>query len=118
MPNSGNLKPFAKGRSGNPGGRPKTKAFAQALRQEIAEADDDQDVLRQIANTLLEKAAGGDIQAIKEVADRLDGKPLAMTADVTDRLDELTDEELDAAISALKANIESAGIDSPGTTQH
>jgi hypothetical protein len=34
--------------------------------------------LRQIARAHIEKAASGDMQAIKELADRLDGKPIEM----------------------------------------
>lgn len=59
-----------------PAGSPnKDKPFRDALRMEIAEAGDDRKRLRRIANALLSKAEEGDVQAIKEVGDRLDGKP-------------------------------------------
>ncbi len=73
--------PFSKGSSGNPGGRPKDRPFAEALRMEIKASGNDHRALRQIARALLAKAAEGDLQAIREVADRLDGKlGLAETA--------------------------------------
>lgn len=57
------------------GGR-KDKPFRDALVMEIKAAGEDHKALRAIANALLLKAQEGDIQAIKEIADRLDGKPL------------------------------------------
>lgn len=45
------------------------------------------------------------IEASKHILDRAIGKPVAMTADVTDRLDEFTDEQLDAAIADLENRI-------------
>lgn len=45
------------------------------MRMEIAAAGKDHKKLRRIAKKLLEKAEEGDMGAIKEVADRLDGKP-------------------------------------------
>ena len=66
--------PFKKGQSGNPGGRRKEKLFADAMRMEIKEAGDDNYKLRQIARKLLDMAEKGDMAAIKEVADRIDGK--------------------------------------------
>jgi len=67
---------FEKGKSGNPGGRPKEKPFREALRLEIASlAEDDPKALRGLARNLLKLASGDDgLQALKEVADRLDGK--------------------------------------------
>jgi hypothetical protein len=45
---------------------------------ELAAAGEDLKKLREIACALIEKAAAGDIQAIRELADRLDGKPTQM----------------------------------------
>ncbi len=40
----------------------------------IADADGNFKRLRSVAETLIAKAESGDVQAIKEIADRLDGK--------------------------------------------
>jgi hypothetical protein len=61
-----------KGRSGTNKGQ--DKPFAEALRLEILNAKDDHKALRRVARALIDKAGTGDVQAIKEVADRLDGK--------------------------------------------
>lgn len=67
--------PFKKGQSGNPRGGSAQKPFADALRMEIAAAGKEHKKLRQIAKALLNEAANGNLKAIKEVADRLDGRP-------------------------------------------
>ena len=64
--------PFQPGVSGNPSGRQANKPFAEALKRAIAQNDAKK--LRAIAEKLLEKAAEGEGWAIKELADRLDGK--------------------------------------------
>lgn len=54
---------------------PKEKSFANMLNIAIKQAHDEgRDKLRAVADALVEKAINGDVQAIKEVADRLDGK--------------------------------------------
>ena len=57
----------------------KAKMFGDALRLEvnglIDKADMSSTKLREIAKQLVSNAMGGDNAAIKEVADRLDGKP-------------------------------------------
>ena len=84
--------PFKKGQSGNPGGRPKEKPFADALRMEIADAGEDHKALRRVARKLIENAESGDIRAIRELADRLDGKPMqAVDANVDLSTDPLTE---------------------------
>jgi len=64
-----------KGRSGTNKG--KDKPFRDALRMEIAAlGEDDPKALRGLARNLLTLASGADgLQAIREIADRLDGKP-------------------------------------------
>jgi Family of unknown function (DUF5681) len=66
------------GQSGNPAGKKpgtlKEKPYRDALRMEIAAAEDFKG-LRSIARAHLEKARSGDMAAIKELADRLDGRP-------------------------------------------
>lgn len=55
---------------------PKEKSFANMLNIAIKEAVEgaDKTKLRAVADALVDKAMNGDVQAIKEVADRLDGK--------------------------------------------
>jgi len=60
------------GRSGTNKGA--EKPFRDALRLAINEAQDDKKRLRLVAEKLIERAETGDVQAIKEIADRLDGK--------------------------------------------
>lgn len=70
-------RPFAPGQSGNPGGRPKTRPFKEALDRAIKASSDgnpEGTTLDMIATALLLKASSGDVPAIKELAERMDGK--------------------------------------------
>lgn len=63
---------------------PKEKSFANMLNIAIKEAVEgsDKTKLRAVADALVDKAIAGDVAAIKEVADRLDGKvPQAVVGD-------------------------------------
>jgi hypothetical protein len=60
---------FKPGQSGNPGGRPKTKPFKEALDRAIAELG-----LDGAAFALVAKANSGDVPALNMLADRMDGK--------------------------------------------
>jgi hypothetical protein len=83
-----------KGRSGT--NKNKDKPFADALRMEINAAGDDHKRLRRIAAKLIEMAERGDMQAIAQVADRLDGKPAQESSMTVTRVNasELSDNEL------------------------
>jgi Family of unknown function (DUF5681) len=74
---------FRKGFSGNPGGRPKTKPFRDALEGVLAVAGDEGD-LAVIARALCAQALAGNVQGIREVADRLDGKVPQAIAGIDD----------------------------------
>jgi hypothetical protein len=67
-------RPFQPGQSGNPNGRPKSKPFKDALQRALKAADGDSEVMASIALALVAKAQEGDVPAIREIADRLDGK--------------------------------------------
>lgn len=69
--------PFQSGQSGNPGGRPKrAKLFTQSLLVALKKTDaDNVEAVQRIADKLVALAESGDVQAIKEIADRVDGKP-------------------------------------------
>ena len=74
-----NLKPFRKGQSGNPKGRPKSITLSEALRHELAKENpkgkDGETYAERIAAVLCQAAVGGNVNAAKEIADRTEGKP-------------------------------------------
>lgn len=76
---------FQPGKTGNPGGRPRTTPFKDALLLEAKAAENGEACgakpgsLRWNARKLLEQ---GEVSSIREVADRLDGKvPQAIVGD-------------------------------------
>jgi hypothetical protein len=59
----------------NPRGQQRDKPFRDALRMELSAAGEDHKALRNIARKLIAKAEAGEDAAIREIADRIDGKP-------------------------------------------
>ena len=62
-------KPFQPGQSGNPGGRPKSTSITSILRQRLT----DEDKIK-IADALIRGAIAGEMDKIRELLDRHDGK--------------------------------------------
>lgn len=102
-----NLKPWPKGVSGNPGGRPKKKLISDELErllQEEAPGGTGKTWASVIAESLLRQAAKGDVRAISELVNRVEGKPLqAVNLDVnsSSEIDSMTDEELRQRLTEL-----------------
>ncbi len=73
---------FKKGESGNSAGRPRLTKLTDALREQLAETNPDapeETIAEQIARALISEAKLGNVQAIREVFDRSEGKaPLTL----------------------------------------
>ena len=69
--------PFRKGRSGNPGGKAKGRPWRDAIERALERRHGKADLkgIDDLADTLINAAACGDITAMKEIGDRLEGKP-------------------------------------------
>jgi hypothetical protein len=73
---------FSKGHLGQPGNRnaAKAKTWEHAIRKALARASQEQPLaLGRIADKLVARALQGDDFAVREIGDRLDGKPKAST---------------------------------------
>lgn len=95
--------------AGRPKGAWADKAFRDALRIAVLEKEDGLPKLRRLANKLVAAGLEGDVTAIREIADRLDGKPTQqIEANITDerlvaRLPEksASDEEWASEVAAV-----------------
>ena len=82
MGNADNIRPFQwkKGQpSPNPGGRPRSADLSNAIREQL-ESETTLDgqtitVAEAIASVLVKNALSGDVRAIREIADRAEGRP-------------------------------------------
>lgn len=68
------LKPFKKGQSGNPKGRPKMPDLSDAIAKILNDEKDGKTALEAILAALRAKAAKGDVRAAQELLDRAYGK--------------------------------------------
>lgn len=113
MDKKSGLKPFKKGQSGNPAGRPVGSRNMKTVLQEILDSDLDLknpltgekgrlEVRQALLMRLIKKGLGGDLFAIREVWDRVDGpikesiqiedkRPSVSEKNVLERIDDLAD---------------------------
>ena len=104
---------FRPGVTGNPGGRP--KGIAALAREHKDKA------LSVLSAALDDEDARVRIAAAREILDRGYGKPVTMTADVTDRLDDWDDDALAAALDTVRSVIRAgnaAGVGDGPPTAH
>lgn len=82
---------FAPGNNANPNGRPKGKTFSGYLRELLEEIDPKtgKENFRLLSEVLLKVASRGDVTAIREFADRIDGRPSQKT-DITSNGETIT----------------------------
>ena len=102
-----NLKPWPKGVSGNPGGRPKKRLISDELERLLQEEAPDaggNTCAAVMAEALLSRALKGDLRAIAEITNRVEGKSFqAVGLDVNspEDIESLSDEELEKRIAEL-----------------
>jgi len=79
MANSQNLKPWPKGTSGNPAGRPRNTKLTTAMRELLDKPFPHDEAGRTYAEVIAERmvleACRGNVRAAKEVALRTEGRP-------------------------------------------
>jgi hypothetical protein len=103
-----NLRPFKPGQSGNPKGRPKSITLSEAYRKMLAQVDETDPEKRTkaevLAGEMYTKAKSGDVSALREIADRVEGK-----AKQTLTLTFEKREKLERAVQNMMQEAEAAG---------
>ena len=101
-------KPFPKGVSGNPAGRPKSITMSEAYRRELAKPDPadkhGRTFAEVIAARMIVRALIGDVQAVRELTDRTEGKPRQTVTLSMEKRD-----QLEQAVSGIISEAEAAG---------
>jgi hypothetical protein len=104
-----NLKPWPKGISGNPGGRPKKKPITDELERLLAEKAPNakgRTWAALIAEALLHRARKGDVRAVAELANRIEGKPFqTVSVGYENPLEHVSDEELQQRMAELERQL-------------
>ena len=107
---SKNSTSFKPGQSGNPNGRPKRDWTVAGLIEQAMEQEDETGVpyKKAVYEKLVKMAKDGDIQAVKEVNQRLDGMPKQSTDITTNgeslNFQHLTDEQITAKLDEIAKN--------------
>ena len=87
--------------------RPWREAIAWALKNHEKSQTERAQVLRDIATQMIDKALGGDMTAMKELGDRLDGKaPQDVTIDSTLNLSGMPVDDLMSLFEQIRAAVD------------
>jgi len=78
----------AKANKSNTHSSKNNRLWADTLKRALLQADGNK--IRAIAEALIEKAASGDVSAIRELGDRVDGKPTQQIDQTTEHSGEVT----------------------------
>jgi hypothetical protein len=116
MPNPENIvgHKFKPGQSGNPAGKPKGIEHSKTRLQRLLKLTEkmqnpvtgeleDFSVMEQIDMIMISQARKGNLKAVRELLDRLEGRPtvsVESTGEITHKYEDMTDEQLDAVIKA------------------
>ena len=102
---------FKPGKSGNPKGRPKAEwTWSGLLKETLEELDEatGQEKKYAIVKALYKQAVKGNIQAIKEYGDRIDGRAkqsIELEADIkVTEYEKLTDDQIDEKFNEISEN--------------
>lgn len=106
--------PFQPGQSGNPNGQPKwVKPWRDAIRLAIARREQDNPhAIVDLAEKLLKAVDGGDVSAMKEFGDRVDGKVAQPVGGADDLPPQQHTHKIERLIVDI-ANPDSEGVQAP-----
>lgn len=91
--------PFVKGQSGNPGGRPKAgESFATALARQLEAVKNGTTTRDRVASAVIDLALKGNLDAVKWIVDRVDGKLAERVEAETTHHHDVPDATLDAVL--------------------
>lgn len=96
---------------GNKNSSKNNRLWAETIKRAVAQSDPER--LRRIAESLLNKAEEGDLGAIKELGDRLDGKAMQAVEQTTEVTGSLTHSHVAVPNLSVAEWMEAHGLGTP-----
>ena len=113
--NDYNLKPpWKKGQSGNPKGRPRKKHITDelllllkqkiTLKNPLNKQDEEKTIKEHLSTIILAKGLSGDMRAIRELLDRVEGKPEQEVTNINidTNIDTMTEIQIDEELKQIE----------------
>lgn len=92
-------RPWPKGVSGNPGGRPKKRHFSEIC-EALLEDVNGRKMVKNVITDILEKRGMASVLLMREIAERTEGK-VKQEVELNATIDTLSDEELELRLKAI-----------------